>query len=784
MRVQEILNRMRIRQSQNHARRRNLGILFLVLVIPVFSTSPSQNSPKIYDFEKLSSLKKRLEVLEEASSELLSSFYEPRLKSFSVKPGGAQKQRVCVTSSCYALLTLTIYPDQAHANNSLIPIRRVMKTLLATEPRKDDLFQVPLLIYTLLKVDSDRSIIRAAVDANPNTAERLQKMLQSVVDARPHRSAGTRQEHSDYINYQVCKVVANLHDATPVPSTEDTAVGGLPASALPPNCASLTFWALMRCAEVSSNELCRQLAYRTAGDSNSFDVIRLAYSLLTYLRSAESLSGIAGREMVPGQGPSPETKMAPLNKRLVAAALDAFFQEQKSDGLWDKGEPIYKSFRGGKDRNMGSAFVFPVNTVGSLLCALPAEDFRPHLRALENTLNWIESHQKLEIVADHLDPESGICYGKPIRGWSSPHMNPDSGPMAWPTAQVLKCVSWMKNRIQELMHKDVLEEFKGIAFSEKGIQPEKWDQLLDSDIGDPFSDGKTLTIKSVLEERVVNPFADSIDNPSYGAAYSGIFFGPPGTAKTSLCEALAQRMGYDFVVIDTGSFLTDGLSNVSARIRYVFSRLMALKKCVILVSWSLSAYDTKRFLESSTLTHFFCTLGQFDEIEEFALDRETPGISMESRMLTTALLTCINDLRRNQKSIFFIATNRLKAFDSAITRPGRFDMQLFVGTPNLESRIIQFHQAMSKNKVTDSEQRDAATNVFRLFLESVWLQDAMFMNYIESMQFASACAGIVASGAELTPKSCADILRQQAAVMTVRGAAREEYISSMELSRL
>eukprot|EP00977_Amphora_coffeiformis_P016559 scaffold5158_cov153-Amphora_coffeaeformis.AAC.8 len=597
---------MRIRQSRNQPRRRTLGdILVLALAIPVFSTSPTQNSPKIYDFEKLSSLKKRLEVLEEAAPELLSSFYEPRLKSFSVKPGGAQKQRVCVTSSCYALLTLTIYPDQANANNSIIPLRRVMKTLLSTEPRKDDLFQVPLLIYTLLKVDSDRSIIRAAVDSNPETAERLQKMLQSVVDARPHRSAGTRQEHSDYINYQVCKVVANLHDATPVPSTEDTAVGGLPPEALPPNSASLIFWALLRCAEVSSNELCRQLAYRTAGDSNSFDVIRLAYSLLTYIRSTASLSGIAGREMVPGQGPSPETKMAPLNKRLVAAALDAFFQEQKSDGLWDKGEPIYKSFSGGKGRNMGSAFVFPVNTVGSLLCALPAEDFRPHLGALENTLNWIESHQKLEIVADHLDPESGICYGKPIRGWSSPHMNPDSGPMAWPTAQVLKCVSWMKNRIQELMHKDVLEEFKGIAFSEKGIQPEKWDQLLDSDIGDPFNDGKTFTIKSVLEERVVNPFADSIDNPSYGAAYSGIFFGPPGTAKTSLCEALAQRMGYDFVVIDTGSFLADGLSNVSARIRYVFSRLMALKKCVILVSLSVLL----RRLGAIVLTHVFSNPG-------------------------------------------------------------------------------------------------------------------------------------------------------------------------------
>ena len=63
-------------------------------------------------------------------------------------------------------------------------------------------------------------------------------------------------------------------------------------------------------------------------------------------------------------------------------------------------------------------------------------------------------------------------------------------------------------------------------------------------------------------------------------------------------------------------------------------------------------------------------------------------------MLTTAMLTAINDLRRAKRSIFFLATNRLRAFDSAITRPGRFDMQLFVGTPNLDSRCIQFQSKL------------------------------------------------------------------------------------------
>ena len=45
---------------------------------------------------------------------------------------------------------------------------------------------------------------------------------------------------------------------------------------------------------------------------------------------------------------------------------------------------------------------------------------------------------------------------------------------------------------------------------------------------------------------------------------------------------------------------------------------------------------------------------------------------MESRLLTTAMLTLLNTLRREQKNIFIVATNRLKSFDAAVIRPGRY----------------------------------------------------------------------------------------------------------------
>lgn len=156
---------------------------------------------------------------------------------------------------------------------------------------------------------------------------------------------------------------------------------------------------------------------------------------------------------------------------------------------------------------------------------------------------------------------------------------------------------------------------------------------------------------------------------------------------------------------------------------------------------------------------------------------------MESRMLTTAMLTAINDLRRAKKSIFFVATNRLRAFDAAIIRPGRFDMQLFVGTPNLKARSIQFNQAVSGLSL-DSTTKQQAMEVYDDFLVSVWEEDAKYMNYIEGVKFAQQCASLLSKSGILDRESMAAILKSQTSVMTVRGQVREEFDASMNMTRL
>jgi hypothetical protein len=690
-------------------------------------------------------------------------------------------------------------------------IPAIVRALLQSRYRLADLFQTPLVLSTILHADAERRLLSGR-QLDEATAAQIRQLIEVVLQARPQRRRGTVQSFSDYILFQCAEAYAALSDSSDVPpppesgfydtdsnmdernsrgidrddealdddendtgdagmgtfGTTDytgtmnngsgtgsslTTLGGLAESAVPVGAANQLTLALLRCVEVSTNELCRQLAFRTAEDDTSFDIMRLAYSLLTYLTASKSLEGTAGVQATAGRGPSPGTLIPPVNPKLVRAALAAFFDEQNNVGLWDKGQPIFKSFRR-QGSNVGNAFVFGLDTLGALLHKLPAEDFRPHLRELQRALVWIEQHQTVVVIADYCDAESGQCYGKPLRGWASPHLNPDTTPQAWSTAQTLTCISRMKRTIRSLMHNDVLAEFQGFTYSTEGRMPANWNRLLDSDLGNCGTDS-CRTLKEVLQERVLEPFDSSVSSPSFGAAYSAILFGPPGTAKTTICESLARKMGWDFVVIDTSVFLADGLTNVAARIRYVFERLQALEKCVIL----------------------------FDEIEEFCLDRETVGIGMESRMLTTAMLTAINDLRRAKRSVFFLATNRLRAFDTAITRPGRFDMQLFVGTPNLGAREIQFKQQLAKLDVSDKV-KDEAMQSYHDFLLANWQETAMFMNYLEGLQFAAACAKVVVSTQKLDATVMDSILKSQAAVMTVRGNTRDEFTASMGLSRL
>ena len=107
------------------------------------------------------------------------------------------------------------------------------------------------------------------------------------------------------------------------------------------------------------------------------------------------------------------------------------------------------------------------------------------------------------------------------------------------------------------MHNDVLKEFRGVAFPKDAgggaTAAPMWHRLLDTDLGDP-TQGDCRTLKSVLEERVITPFANSVDNPSLGAAYSAILFGPPGTVQPACCSPGQYTCAFSSLILSVVIF--------------------------------------------------------------------------------------------------------------------------------------------------------------------------------------------------------------------------------------
>jgi hypothetical protein len=354
----------------------------------------------------------RLKTLQQSSTESLASFYEPHLYSFSVKPGAS---RLSVTSTCYSLQALlamnqdVMLSQQISSSSSQLginlgnmrvkippkaedsqtqqqqqqtdnddprtPVGVILRELLLSEWRRDDLFQVPLLLYTVLTMDQEQNELSSSssslsvvkntasssfFECNVNDQEQqqllasnVQSLITATLDARPRRRDGSEQHYSDYILFQCTQVYTRLYNRMQVqrelrnnnrnsnaPNPADSSsslssspIAGLSAQAVPDGVTVQLSLALSRCAEVSLNQLCSQLALRSAGDSNSFDIMRLAYALLTCIVSTQALAGTAGRELAPGKGPSPGTRIGPVNRLLVKAALEAFFHEQNSSGL-------------------------------------------------------------------------------------------------------------------------------------------------------------------------------------------------------------------------------------------------------------------------------------------------------------------------------------------------------------------------------------------------------------------------------------------------------------------
>jgi len=650
-------------------------------------------------FGALRQLAGRLDLVLQNEYDFLSKFWNE--KAFGFASNNPTLERVNVTSTCFCLLALLESPrltrrfSKEHGTSGVQALDRLADVLLQTEWKSEDL--EVFNIYTTPIVLTTLHKLKGQF-----THEKAEKGIESIlanVAARRAAAFGDYPE-SAFLSYWVTKALEVA-----------VANSGLQES-LRSRCSST----LERVGGWAESEVYRQLTFDSAVDAASFDPVQLAYALTIYSDGCR------------------RSNKRP-NAKTVSKGVEVVFCSQQPDGLWPKCHPIFHY------GTRGNVYTFSFEMLDIFLSmASPfPQVFRNFADRLEKSLRWTE-----ENVLTSNDTFQ-------LEGWRSNQLPIQAGPEAWSTAAVFKALRKFRALVGAYLNDDVLEEFGATRFA--APDRSRFVALYDSEIN---VSGKPVSLKGIVQEHLVDPhMSPSASEPS-NAKYSAIFFGPPGTAKTTLAEAVSRALGWPFIYLQTSDFLSDGWDRVTGRARYIFEKLKLLERAVVL----------------------------FDEVEEFVRDRQDPNLDAPSRMITTSMLTLIQDLRRQGKVIFVIATNRLAAFDPAITRAGgRFDLILLIPPPSLSERLRRLGERLVTINASEPAKKELE-ELFGKFAEQHYADSFRYFSFAEWDILLTEVLKKFQSAGSVSDADLKEMRNRHEPAITLRGDLRREYMQSLDRSRI
>ena len=146
-----------------------------------------------------------------------------------------------------------------------------------------------------------------------------------------------------------------------------------------------------------------------------------------------------------------------------------------------------------------------------------------------------------------------------------------------------------------------------------------------------------------------------------------LLVGPPGTGKTLLAKAVAGEAGVPFFSISGSDFVEMFVGVGASRVRDLFENAKKNAPCIIFI----------------------------DEIDAVGRHRGAGlgGGHDEREQTLNQLLVEMDGFGANEGVIIIAATNRPDILDPALLRPGRFDRQVIVDSPDVKGReeILKVH---------------------------------------------------------------------------------------------
>ncbi len=141
-----------------------------------------------------------------------------------------------------------------------------------------------------------------------------------------------------------------------------------------------------------------------------------------------------------------------------------------------------------------------------------------------------------------------------------------------------------------------------------------------------------------------------------------LLIGEPGCGKTLLAKAIAGEADVPFFSISGSDFVEMFVGVGASRVRDLFKQAKDSSPCIIFLD-EVDAIGRKRGASLSG--------GGNDEREQ----------------TLNAILVEMDGFSTNDQVIVIAATNRADVLDNALTRPGRFDRQVYVPLPDIKGRL-------------------------------------------------------------------------------------------------